>query len=82
MLDWLEELNIPTIPVITKVDKISKNRRSAQIRPILEATGLPQDAFSFFSAHTREGREDVLQRIEMALSSEDQEIEEAGHDAE
>lgn len=82
LLDWLEELNIPTIPVITKVDKITKNRRSVQIRPILEATGLPQDAFSFFSAHTREGREDVLQRIEMALSVEDQEAEKTGHDAE
>lgn len=68
LLDWLEELNIPTIPVITKVDKVSKNRRRGQIRPILEATGLPADAFSFFSALTREGRDDVLQRIEVVLS--------------
>jgi GTP-binding protein len=68
LLDWLEELNIPTIPVITKVDKVTKNRRRAQIRPILEATGLPPEAFSFFSALTREGREDVLQRIEVALA--------------
>lgn len=74
LLDWLEELDIPTIPVITKVDKVTKNRRVSQIRPILEATGLPQDAFSFFSALTREGREDILQRIEVALSDDDAEV--------
>jgi GTP-binding protein len=74
LLDWLEELDIPTIPVITKVDKVTKNRRGSQIRPILEATGLPQDAFSFFSALTREGREDILQRIEVALSDDDAEV--------
>jgi GTP-binding protein len=77
LLDWLEELNIPTIPVITKVDKVTRNRRLGQIRPILEATGLPQEAFSFFSAVTREGREDILQRIEVALSDE---AEETGTD--
>jgi GTP-binding protein len=82
LLDWLEELNIPTIPVITKVDKVTKNRRSAQIRPILEATGLPQEAFSFFSAHTREGREDVLQRIENALATPESEAREDVLDSE
>nr|WP_281047795.1 ribosome biogenesis GTP-binding protein YihA/YsxC [Syntrophotalea carbinolica] len=74
LLDWLEELNIPTIPVITKVDKVTKNRRRAQIRPILEATGLPQEAFSFFSALTREGREDILQRLDVALSDVEDEF--------
>lgn len=71
LLDWLEELSIPTIPVITKVDKVSKNRRSAAIRPILEATGLPEEAFSFFSALSREGRDDILHRIEVALETGD-----------
>jgi GTP-binding protein len=67
LLDWLEEFEIPTIPVITKVDKVGKNRRLAQIRPILEATGLEQDAFTLFSSVTREGREEVWERIEAAL---------------
>jgi GTP-binding protein len=75
LLDWLEELDIPTIPVITKVDKVSRNRRGAQMRPILEATGLPQEAFSFFSALTREGREDILQRIEVALACAESDAE-------
>ena len=67
LLDWLEEFEVPTIPVITKVDKISRNRRAAQVKPILEATGLPLEAFSFFSALNKEGREDIWERIEDAL---------------
>lgn len=70
LLDWLEEFEIPTIPVITKVDKISRTRREKQIRPILEATGLPRDAFTLFSALTREGRDEIWQRIEVALDDE------------
>ncbi len=67
LLDWLEEFEIPTIPVITKVDKVSKNRRKGQISPILEATGLPLEAFSLFSALSREGRDDIWERVETAL---------------
>lgn len=70
LLDWLEELEVPTIPVITKVDKISRSRREKQIQPILEATGLPRDAFTLFSATTREGRDEVWQRIEVALDDD------------
>ena len=66
-LDWLEEFAVPTIPVITKADKVGRSRRAAQIRPILEATGLPADAFTLFSAVTREGREEIWERIETAL---------------
>lgn len=70
LLDWLEEFEIPTIPVITKVDKVVRSRRESQIRPILEVTGLPRDAFTLFSAVTREGREEIWQRIEAALEDD------------
>ncbi|MFA5515744.1 MAG: ribosome biogenesis GTP-binding protein YihA/YsxC [Desulfuromonadales bacterium] len=69
LLDWLEELAIPTIPVITKADKISRNRRAAQIAPIVEASGLPADAFTLFSALSKEGREEIWERIEAALAT-------------
>jgi GTP-binding protein len=68
LLDWLEEFSIPTIPVLTKVDKIGRGERARQIKPILEATGLPKDAFSLFSATSREGRDAVWERIEAALA--------------
>lgn len=70
LLDWLEELQVPTIPVITKVDKITRSRREKQILPILEATGLPRDAFTLFSAVTREGRDEIWERIDAALDDD------------
>lgn len=70
LLDWLEELEIPTIPVITKADKVTRNRRAAQLKPICEATGLDLEAFTLFSALSGEGREEIWERIEEALETE------------
>lgn len=67
MLDWLEEFGVPTIPVITKIDKVNRSQRDKQLRLIAAATGLPEDAFSLFSATTREGTDDIWERIEDAL---------------
>ena len=77
LLDWLEEFAVPTVPVITKIDKVSRGQRSRQLAPILEATGLPLDAFSLFSAKSREGRDEIWQRLEIAMEtdSEDGKIE-------
>ena len=68
LLDWLEEFNIPTIPVITKVDKVSRNRRKKQIQPILEATGLTEEAFTLFSALSRQGRDEIWDRLDVVMS--------------
>lgn len=73
-LDWLEEFGVPTIPVITKIDKISRSKREKQILAIVEETGLSRDAFTLFSATTREGCEEIWERIEAALDP----VEETG----
>jgi len=70
LLDWLEEFGVPTIPVITKIDKINRSQREKHIKQIVEETGLPRDAFSLFSAHTREGCDEIWERIEAALEPE------------
>jgi GTP-binding protein len=69
MLDWLEEFNVPTIPVITKIDKLKRSQRDKHVKQIAAATGLPRDAFSLFSAQTREGSEEIWERIEDALNA-------------
>ena len=71
MLDWLEEFEIPTIPVVTKADKLSKSEASRQLKVIAEVTGLPVEAFSLFSALSRQGREDVWERIDVAALSQE-----------
>ncbi len=70
MLDWLEEFGVPTIPVITKIDKISRSQRAKHIKAIGAETGLPTDAFSLFSASTREGSDEIWERIEAAFDPE------------
>ena len=67
MLDWLEEYEIPTIPVLTKVDKVGRGERSAQMEKISRITTLPKEAFSLFSSVTREGKEDIWGRLENVL---------------
>jgi len=82
LLDWLEEFEIPTIPVITKADKVSRGQRDRQIKPILEATGLPRDAFTLFSATSREGRDEIWQRLDAALEEDAPDGDDAPADGE
>lgn len=70
-LDWLEEFGVPTIPVITKIDKINRSQREKHIKTIVEMTGLPRDAFSLFSALSKDGKDDIWELIEAALDPEE-----------
>jgi len=68
-LDWLEESGRPTIPVVTKVDKLSRNELARQISAITRATGLDRELFTAFSAVTRQGSDEIWERIEAALQA-------------
>ena len=70
MLDWLEEFGVPTIPVVTKLDKVNRSQRDRQLKQIALATGLDKEVFSLFSAQTKEGRDDIWERIEDALAAD------------
>lgn len=66
-LDWLEESEIATIPVVTKVDKVSRNELGRRLTKIASATGLPKELLTPFSVQTRQGHEAVWELISMAL---------------
>lgn len=66
-LDWLEEAERPTIPVVTKVDKLSRNELTRQLATISRVTGLEREVFTTFSAVTREGCTELWERIEEAI---------------
>ncbi len=70
-LDWLEESEIPTIPVITKIDKVSRNELGRRVAKIAKSTGLPLDLFTPFSVLSKQGHEDLWELISMALEKED-----------
>jgi len=67
LLDWLEEFEIPTIPVITKADKVNRSQQQKHVKQIAEATGLPADAFTLFSALKRQGIDEVWEMIESVM---------------
>jgi GTP-binding protein len=66
-LDWLEEAERPTIPVVTKIDKLSRNELARRLAAIARATGLDREFFTTFSAVTREGVAEVWSRIAAAI---------------
>ena len=69
LLSWLKHYNIPSIPVLTKADKISRQQARAradnigrQFDKILPGTP------TIFSAKTRQGREEIWEKIKRLQS--------------
>src|SRR3954465_5620789 len=59
MLDFLAEVGVPTMVVMTKIDKLTKAQSAARISTIVAALGLDADQVIPFSAVTGEGRDDL-----------------------
>ncbi len=68
-LNWLEENEVPTIPVVTKVDKVSRSQLGQRLTKIARATGLDVDLFTPFSVLTRQGHQELWDLINTALES-------------
>ena len=66
-LNWLEENQTPTIPVITKVDKISRNALQKRLAVISRSTGLSKDLFTLFSVPQRVGLSELWELIETVM---------------
>ncbi len=82
-LDWLEESDIPTIPVVTKIDKVSRNELGRRLAKISSSTELPVELLTPFSVLSRQGHEELWALITMALESDDvsdESHEDAGND--
>lgn len=63
MLDFLAELEVPTIVALTKADKLSKAGARAQAASISKSLMLEPDQVIQFSAQTGEGRAELLEAI-------------------
>ena len=70
MLDWLRSYDIPPLLVVTKCDKVSKNEKARQVAVIAEALAVSREELSFFSALSREGKDEILARIGQLLTPE------------
>jgi GTP-binding protein len=63
LIRWLDYYNIASILVITKADKLSKNKQLKQQATILQALAVDRQDVILFSAKTRLGRDAVWEAI-------------------
>ena len=63
MLDFLAEVEVPTIVALTKTDKLSKTAARERAAEISRALQLDADQVIPFSAHSGEGRVELLDAI-------------------
>jgi GTP-binding protein len=67
MVRYLANLGLPTLFVLTKVDKLGKRERAPQLAKITEDLGVDADQVLPFSSKTGEGREELLKSVEALL---------------
>jgi GTP-binding protein len=63
LIRWLDYYNIASILVITKADKLSKNKQLKQQATITQALAIDRQGVVLFSAKTRLGRDEVWKAI-------------------
>jgi GTP-binding protein len=64
LIDALVEMEIPTIVIATKVDKLTRNERLKAFAALSDGLGVDPDAIVPFSALDGTGREEIWDRIE------------------
>ena len=67
MLEFLGDLGVPTIVVLTKIDKLAATQRDKRAAELARQLGLDDDQFIAFSAVTGEGRNDLAEAVEALL---------------
>jgi len=63
LLGWLSARGIPFLLVATKADKLGKNERQKALAALGRGLGVSPTQVTPFSAHTREGREELWGRL-------------------
>jgi GTP-binding protein len=67
MLDFLSEVGVPTIVVLTKIDKLSATERRKRLAQLPLLVGVDAEQVIAFSAATGEGRDELGAAIESLL---------------
>ncbi len=63
MLDFLAEMEVPTIVALTKIDKLGKSAARERVAELAETLRLSNEQVIPFSAHSGEGRVELLEAI-------------------
>lgn len=67
---WLRERKIPAIPVLTKADKLPRGKWNLLSRNAAQVLGTEPESIVVFSAETRQGRTELLERIWIWLTEQ------------
>jgi GTP-binding protein len=76
MMSYLADVGLPTIVVLTKMDKLKSLEQGKAIKRTCDAFSLEDDQLVPFSSKTGEGRETLLDALEALLLPEEEEEEE------
>ncbi len=69
MVDYLAGLGLPTLFVLTKLDKLTNRQRPQRIARAVLQLGIEAEQAVAFSAHTGEGRDELLASVEDLLGA-------------
>jgi GTP-binding protein len=67
MLDFLGELEVPAVIVLTKIDKLRPKERKERVAAISRTLALEEDQVIPFSAETGEGRDELAEAMQALL---------------
>lgn len=67
MIDWLRHHDIPSVPVLTKSDKLSRSKQQKQLIKITNTLSANKDHFILFSAKSRQGKEEVWSAVKKLI---------------
>lgn len=67
LFQWLRQNNIPTLPVYTKIDKLSGNVRARNAKILDQGHNIHSDHRILFSAKTGLGRDQLISALESFL---------------
>jgi len=63
LIQWLRDLSLPALIVMTKTDKLSKNKMAQALLQSSEVLAIDPDQICTFSAHTGDGKRQLWQKI-------------------
>ena len=72
MVAYLGGLGLPTLLVLTKIDKVGRMHRESLVQKVSKDLGLDAEQMVLFSSKTGEGREELLEAIEALLEESDE----------
>jgi GTP-binding protein len=70
MVDYLTTIAMPTLFVLTKIDKLKPSAREKRTRTIVAQLGIEAEQIIAFSATTGEGRDDLLDTLHHLLTGD------------